>query len=91
MSTARVNWFGGGAGVIDVLAESIDEPGNVLVGEVKLRVTAGEAKARLDALRIKAGGCPALTGKRCIFAIWVLEDPPDVRGVVGPEGVVLVE
>lgn len=57
---------------LDVVAESVEDSGVVLVGEVKRSATAREARSLLAALAEKAGRCPALEGRTVLPSVWVL-------------------
>jgi len=64
---------------IDLIAPAADDPGVVLVGEVKHRLRSGEIDRTLHDLRDRANRCPALAGRRVHVAVWALEGVPKRR------------
>lgn len=79
-------WWGRGTDgtelEIDVVAEASDDPGVVLVGEVKRSLSGREARSRLAELRAKASRCPELKGREVVATLWVARPqgrlPPEV-------------
>jgi DNA-binding transcriptional ArsR family regulator len=71
-----LRWWGPGAHgaplEIDIVAEAVNDPERVLVGEAKLACKPGEVSTRLAALKQKAASCPALVGKRVEPVLWIL-------------------
>ncbi len=55
------------------MAECLDDPNVVLVGEAKLECTAGEIERELAALGRKAARCPALAGREILSTLWLVE------------------
>ena len=69
-------WWGAGTDrrplELDIVARSASDPGETLVGEVKLSATNRELPRLLAGLEEKAARCPALQGARVRVALWVL-------------------
>ena len=77
---------GGGQLEIDLIAEAVDDPDVVLVGEVKHRLRAGEIDRALHELQSRAARCPALSGRRIHVAAWVLESTAPRRAdIIGAD------
>lgn len=78
---------------LDVVARSTESAKEILVGEVKLRLSAAEIPRTLAVLRHKAESCPITRGKNVTLALWVLR-PKAIRGrkrlVLGAEDVISV-
>ncbi|MBK8101459.1 MAG: ATP-binding protein [Planctomycetes bacterium] len=60
---------------IDLVATSVQDHDQLLVGEVKLAATASELHAAAERLRALAPRCPELAGKQLHFAMFVLRGP----------------
>jgi len=69
-------WWGAGVDrqpmELDIVADGVDAPRTVLVGEVKTSCTPAEARALLSGLEQKAARCPALRDKIVVPTVWVL-------------------
>lgn len=65
----------------DVVAECVEDPGRVLVGEAKVAATRTEVESLAARLRRDAARCPDLAGRRIDVAIWVLRGRPGAPGV----------
>ncbi len=70
-------WWGktasGGRAEIDIVAECVDAPRKILVGEVKRSIDPRRIGAVRDALLAKAADCPALAGREVVPQLWSLE------------------
>jgi uncharacterized protein len=73
---------------IDVLAESADDPGYVLVGEAKRSATPNEVPRLLAELERRAALCPALMGRRIETVLWILDGVRGGKRVVSGRQVV---
>lgn len=58
---------------IDILACSVENSNEVLVGEAKLNCSSKEITRLLDILKSKASDCPALHGKNITCVLWIMK------------------
>ncbi|MCC6898614.1 MAG: ATP-binding protein [Polyangiaceae bacterium] len=78
---------------LDVVARSSESARELLVGEVKLRLSAKEVPRAFAELRDKTDRCPITRGKQVTHALWVLRPGAKLPGeelVLGPREVISV-
>jgi AAA+ ATPase superfamily predicted ATPase len=81
-------WWGSGIDgkpmELDIVAESIDDPKDLLIGEAKLELSPAELRGAFAKLQSKIDRCPIAHGKRVTARIWLLGGSDrQARGVIG--------
>jgi hypothetical protein len=66
---------------IDVVAECIDDPQRVLVGEAKLTATVREQRGAAEVLLQKAARCPELAGRNATAVVFAMRAVARAPGV----------
>jgi len=82
------NALGGGIVEIDIVAESLENKSDVLVGEAKHTCTVKEVPRLLKELHSKAARCPVLKGKNIHSTLWILKPPKGVPGILSGDDVI---
>jgi len=85
-------WWGKAIGTgnleIDIVACSLDNDSEVLVGEAKRSISQKEIPRLMDNLKRKASCCPALQGNQINCTLWIMESAPMGSDIITADEVV---
>lgn len=73
---------------LDIVAASLENESEILVGEAKNQCTPDEVPRLLEGLKLKASRCPILKGKNISCALWIRKGTPSAPNVITAEDVI---